>query len=263
MSFWENKTVWITGASSGIGKATAELLDARGAALVLSSRKVEMLNQLRDGLINSEKHSILPIDVSDAQNIQKAVAEHRGLLETVNVLVNNAGISQRALTLEASSESERHIMETNYFGAVSVAKAVLPQMVKNGKGSIAILSSPAGKFGFPLRSSYSASKHALHGYFESLRAELKDQDIKISFICPGRVQTDISKNALTNDGTPHNTMDERLARGITPNQCAEVIIKSIERGTPEVYLGREQVLIYLHRFAPWLFRWVVKRIKPN
>lgn len=263
LNFWKNKRVWITGASSGIGKAVAESLAQKGAHLVLSSRRESVLADLVKSLPGNEHHTIFPLDVSNPQELAKKLTEKQELVGAIDVLVNNAGISQRALTWEATPESERLLMETNFFGAVAAARAVLPGMMKRNNGSIAILSSPAGKFGFPLRSSYAASKHALHGYFESLQAELKDHEIKISFICPGRVQTDISKNALKGDGSKAMAMDERLARGITAEECANVIIKALEKGTPEVYLGREQVLIYLHRYAPWLFRRIVKRIKPN
>ncbi|MEZ4720407.1 MAG: SDR family NAD(P)-dependent oxidoreductase [Flavobacteriales bacterium] len=263
MSFWSNKRVWITGASSGIGEATAKLLASKGASLILSSRNKEQLDALIQSLPNPEKHEVIALDVSDATSLRTALNQQKATLESVDVLINNAGISQRSLTWEASAESERQIMETNFFGAVAVAKAALPGMMQRKKGNIVIMSSPAGKFGFPLRSSYSASKHALQGYFESLRAELKDTDIIISFVSPGRVQTNMGINALTKDGTSANAIDERLARGITADECAKVIAKTIESGKAEVYLGREQVLIYLHRYLPWLFRWVVTRVKAN
>lgn len=263
LSFWKNKTVWITGASSGIGEAVARLLAPTGAKIILSSRRESVLESLKSSLPNQNRHFILPLDISNARALETIVSENKDLLDTVDVLINNAGISQRSLTWNATPESERQLMETNYFGAVTAASAVLPGMMKRKRGNIVILSSPAGKFGFPLRSSYAASKHALHGYFESLRAELKDTNIPISFLLPGRVQTQIGQNALQGDGTPANSSDERLARGITAEECAEAIIKATEKGSAEVYLGREQVLIYLHRYVPWLFRIIVKRIKSN
>lgn len=263
MSFWKDKTVWITGASSGIGEAVARSLAHTGARLILSSRRERVLQDLLLHLDHPDNHIILPLDVSDSEALNQTVNSHQAILDTVDVLINNAGISQRSLTWEASPESERKLMETNYFGAVAVARAVLPAMMKRKNGRIIVLSSPAGRFGFPLRSSYSASKHALHGYFESLRAELKETEIKISFVLPGRVKTQIGQNALTSDGSAAQAVDERLARGISPEECAHAIIKAAEKGSAEVYLGREQVLIYLHRYAPWLFRIIVKRIKPN
>lgn len=263
MSFWKNKTVWITGASSGIGEAVARSLAPTGAKIILSSRRESVLENLKKSLPNQHRHFILPLDVSNSESLATIVSENKDLLDTVDVLINNAGISQRSFTWEASPESERQLMETNYFGAVTVARAVLPGMMKRKTGNIVVLSSPAGRFGFPLRSTYSASKHALHGYFESLRAELKDTEIKISFLLPGRVQTQMGQNALKSNGTPAKSTDERLARGISAEECSRAIIKAAEKGSAEVYLGKEQVLIYLHRYAPWLFRIIVKRIKPN
>lgn len=255
--------MWVTGASSGIGEATAKLLAAQGAHLILSSRRGDKLDALIRSLPNPAQHTAIPLDLSDGARLRESLSQHQAALATVDVLINNAGISQRSLVIEAGEPSERMLMETNFFGAVAVAKAVLPAMVQRGSGRIVIMSSPAAKFGFPLRSSYAASKHALHGYFESLRAEISYTNVKISFVCPGRVQTDIAKHALKADGSPANATDERLARGITPEACARAVVKAAERGTAEVYLGREQVLIYLHRYAPWLFRWIVTRVKPD
>lgn len=255
--------VWITGASSGIGEALARELAPKGALLLLSSRNNATLEKLKSELPNSEKHGILTLDLAQPEALKKILDENSELLSRVDVLFNNGGISQRSLTWEASPASERLIMETNYFGAIAVAQSVLSEMMKKNAGNIVVMSSPAGKFGFPLRSSYSASKHALHGYFESLRAEMKDYDIDITFICPGRVQTNISMNAITSNGTPQNQMDVRLSNGISAEACAREIIHATENGKAEIYLGREQVLIYLHRYFPWLFRRIVRHIKPN
>ena len=263
MSFWKNKLVWITGASSGIGEAIAHELAPKGASLILSSRRVETLELLRANLANSDNHQILALDLSDPTSLYKVLEQNQALLDKVDVLFNNGGISQRSLTWEATPESERLMMETNYFGAIRVARAVLPGMMSRNSGSIVVMSSPAGKFGFPLRSSYSASKHALHGYFDSLRAELKGKAIKITMICPGRVQTNISLNALTSDGSPQNQMDVRLSKGMSPKECANVIIAATEHGKAEIYLGKEQILIYLNRYFPRLFRWIVQRINPK
>jgi dehydrogenase/reductase SDR family member 7B len=263
LNFWNNKTVWITGASSGIGEAVAKELAPLGAKLILSSRRKETLDELCASLAHSQNHVVLPLDVGNSVELAQILLSHQKQLAEVDVLINNAGISQRSLTWEASPESERTLMEINYFGAVAAARAALPSMMSRKKGNIVLLSSPAGKFGFPMRSTYSASKHALHGYFESLRAELMDTEIKVSFVCPGRVQTNISKNALKADGSPTDSMDERIKRGITAQECAKVILRAAEKGTAEVYIGREQVLIYLHRYFPWLFRRIVTLLKPN
>jgi len=263
--YWKDKVVWITGASSGIGEGLAKQLADRGAHLILSSRNADKLEALKAKLAKTENHTILPLDVSNEQSINQAVNTNKELVDTVDVLINNAGVSQRALTWEASRESERLIMETNFFGATALTKAVLPGMMKRNAGSIISLSSPAGAFGFPLRSSYSASKHALHGYFDSLRAELDaaKKNIHIMLVLPGRVSTNMSFNALTQDGSKQAEADQRLASGLSAEECAKGIIKAAEKRKAEIYFGREQILIYIKRYLPGVFRSIVTKFKPD
>jgi dehydrogenase/reductase SDR family protein 7B len=263
--YWKDKVVWITGASSGIGEGLAKQLADRGAHLILSSRNADKLEALKAKLAKTENHTILPLDVSNEQSINQAVNTNKELVDTVDVLINNAGVSQRALTWEASRESERLIMETNFYGATALTKAVLPGMMKRNAGSIISLSSPAGAFGFPLRSSYSASKHALHGYFDSLRAELDaaKKNIHIMLVLPGRVSTNMSFNALTQDGSKQAEADQRLASGLSAEECAKGIIKAAEKRKAEIYFGREQILIYIKRYLPGVFRSIVTKFKPD
>lgn len=263
MGFWNNKTIWVTGASSGIGEAIVNEVAADGAKLILSSRSKDKLEAFKNQLPNAEKHIVLPIDVSNPEAVQKAVSENAELLSTVDVLVNNAGISQRAHTWEASHESERHIMETNYFGPIVLAKAVLPGMMKRNSGHIINMSSIVGKIGFPLRSSYAASKHALHGYFDTLRAELHDTNIHVMLVCPGRIKTNISLNAVTGDGTKHGEMDPGQAGGIPADVCAHKILSAAKNHKAELYIGKEQALIYLDRYLPSIFRAVVSKFNPK
>lgn len=264
-NYWQNKIVWITGASSGIGAALAQELAKKGGRLILSARSADKLKALRLSLQNPENHITIPIDVSDTSQISSAIVEHEDLVHQVDVLINNAGISQRALTWEASPASERLIMETNFFGAIALAKAVLPGMLRRNTGQIINLSSVVGKFGFPLRSSYSASKHALHGYFDSLRAETQaaGKNLHIMLVCPGRIATNISLSAVVADGSKQNEMDPGLAAGLSPEYCARRIISAAEDHKAELYIGKEQFLIYLKRFLPALFRKVVSHIKPK
>lgn len=259
---WKNKNVWITGASSGIGEAFARAFAAGGAKVILSSRSSDKLHALANSL-DGTGHTVVTMDVSNEASIQGALAQHKDAINHVDVLVNNAGISQRALTWEASRESERMIMETNFFGATAMAKAVLPGMMERKQGVIINMSSPAGAFGFPLRSSYSASKHALHGYFETLRAELKGKGIHILMALPGRVRTNMSVNAMTGDGSKQGTRDTRLETGISAEECARKIMRAAEKGRAEIYLGREQALIYIKRFFPSIFRSIVTKFKPD
>ncbi len=263
MTDLNNKLVWITGASSGIGEALSLQLAQMGAKLILSSRSVEKLEQLRDSLPNADRHHVLPLDVSDRNDIQQKAEQYKELIGQTQVLINNAGISQRALAWEATEESERKVMETNFFGAVALAKLVVPGMMKRNEGHIVVISSVVGKMEFSLRTSYAASKHALHGYFDSMRVDLKDYRIGVTMVCPGRIKTNISFNALTSDGTQHGKMDPGQAGGIPAEKCASRIISAVQRDRAEIYIGKEQILIYLKRFWPGAFRRIVTRIKPN
>ena len=263
MKNWTNRLVWITGASSGIGEALSHELAAKGAILLLSSRSEHKLEELLHALPGSEKHHMIPLDVSDPESIRQVGERYGELIRNTEVLFNNAGISQRAKAWEATEASERLVMETNFFGSVALTKMVLPGMLERNRGHIVVISSVVGKMGFSLRSSYAASKHALHGYFDSLRVDLDDRNINITLVCPGRIRTNISYHALTGDGTQHGQMDPGQAGGIPADVCARRIIRATERGRAELYIGKEQILIYLKRFWPAIFRRVVKRIKPN
>ncbi len=256
-----SKTIWITGAGSGIGKALALAYNENGNTIILSGRKKAQLDEVASLLSSSY---VLPLDVADEQAITTAVAEVTAKYGSVDILINNAGVSQRALVTETSNEVGRQLMEVNFFGSIHLTKAVLPLMVKAGKGNIVGMSSAAGKFGFPLRSYYSASKHALHGFYESLGLELKDTDIHTTVVCPGRIKTDISKNALKGDGSPQAEMDPGLEKGVDVTVCAAKIKRGIARNKSEIYVGGGEILmIYFKRYTPWLFRFIAKRVSPK
>ena len=201
MSF-KNKVVWITGASSGIGKALAIELSQQKVKLILSSRNKEELELVKKQCQNSSEIEILPLDLEDYLNVQKKVDKAIALFDKVDILVNNGGISQRSLAKETQIAVDKRIMDVNYLGTVALSKALLPHFIKNKKGHFVVTTSIVGKIGTPLRSSYAASKHALHGFFDSLRAEQYKNNIIVTLVCPGFVNTNISLNALTGDGSP-------------------------------------------------------------
>jgi short-subunit dehydrogenase len=180
----------------------------------------------------------------------------------VDVLVNNGGVSQRSLVLDTSPEVDRRIMEINFFATIALTKCVLPTMLERKSGHIVVISSVVGKFGTPLRSTYAASKHALHGFMDALRAETWRAGLKITLVCPGFVRTAISLNALTGDGTPQGTMDDALLKGMAPDRCAEKILRALEKGREEVIVGGWETLgVYLKRFLPGVFSAVIRRAK--
>jgi len=252
------KIIWITGAGSGIGKALALAYNENSNTIILSGRKESQLNEVASLLENS---FVLPLDVTDEKAIEQAANEVDKNFGRVDILINNAGVSQRSLVTETSNEVGRKLMEVNFFGSVHLTKAVLPLIQKSNTGNIVGISSAAGKFGFPLRSYYAASKHALHGFYEALGLELKDTDIYITMVCPGRIKTDISKNALKGDGEAHAQMDAGQASGVPVEKCAEKIKNGISRNKSEIYIGGGEILlIYIKRYAPWLFRFIAKRV---
>ncbi len=248
-----DRLVWITGASSGIGKALAHTLSRRGANLVLSSRREGALQEVQEQCASPNDHVVQPLDLAEPSSLQDAAETVQETVGPVDVLVNNAGISQRSPAVETDMSVVRHIMEVNFFGAVALAKAVLPGMQERQRGHIAVVSSLVGKFSTPLRSTYAASKHALHGWFEGLRAEVCDDNIGVSMVCPGFVRTNVSANSLTSKGRPLGHAAEE--KGIPPEECATVIADAIEEEKPEAYVGGWELLaVYLKRFFPALFR---------
>jgi short-subunit dehydrogenase len=255
------KIIWITGAGTGIGKALALAYNKDDNTIILSGRKKEMLDEVTATL---ESGYVLPLDVTDEAAIKKAVTEVKYKFGQIDILINNAGVSQRALVSETTNEVGRKLMEVNFFGSIHLTKAVLPIMLTNNTGSIIAMSSAAGKFGFPLRSYYAASKHALHGWYEALGLELKDTKIHVMVVCPGRIKTNISKNALKGTGEAHAEMDPGQESGVSVEKCANAILKGIKNKTSELYIGGNEVLmIYFKRYAPWLFRLIAKKVSPK
>jgi short-subunit dehydrogenase len=266
MGRMNGRVVWITGASSGIGKALALSCRRAGAHLVLSSRRAGELALVEASLppVADAGVLVLPLDVSDTSAAPDAVQKVLERFGRVDVIVNNAGVSQRSLASETPLDVDRRIMEVNYFGPVALTKAVLPHMLAAGGGRIVVVSSISGKFGYHLRSAYAASKHALHGFFESLRMELHYRGIRVTMVCPGRIRTDISLHALRADGTEHRQMDEGQLRGRSAEDCAERILKGILRDEEEVFFGgREMAALQIKRFLPGLFSRMMRKRGPD
>jgi dehydrogenase/reductase SDR family protein 7B len=255
MDSYKNKVVWITGASSGIGEALARLLLSHGAKVILSARREGELHRVaREARTNHENALVLPLDLSDLGTLPGKVEQASQWRGHIDVLIHNAGVSQRAYAVETSVATDLHLMTVNYFGPVVLTKAILPSMLARQAGHIVVISSVVGKFGAPLRSGYAASKHALHGFFDSLRAEIDGSGINITLVCPGFVQTNISFSALRGDGTAYQTMDADVFHGISAGECARHILKEVRKGKQEVYIGGvETYAVYLKRFLPSAF----------
>lgn len=252
---------WITGASSGIGAALARQLALPGNALVLSGRNEKALQDLASELATIPV-AIHPFDVAETSKAPDFVAQAIAFFGHVDVLVNNAGFSQRSQVMDTLPEVERRIMEVNYFAPVALSKAILPHFVARKKGHIVVVSSIAGIFGFKLRSSYAAAKHALHGYFEALRLEMHEVPVYVTIVCPGRVNTAISYHALKADGTAHNTLDEGQRKGISAERCARLMIRAIQRRRKEIWIGKAELIpAYLKHYCPPVFYWLIQKVK--
>ncbi len=263
-NFFKNKRVWVTGASSGIGEALAHAFAERGAHLILSARNEQELNRVAAGCTNAGAASVIvqPLDLAQHDTISGIVDKILKQVGKVDILLNNGGISQRSLAKDTALEVDKKLMSINFFGTVALTKALLPNMLTHQLGHIVTITSLTGKFGTPLRSSYAASKHALHGFFDSLRAELGNTPIFVTLICPGFVRTNVSVNALTADGSKQNKMDDATEHGMLPERLAQKILRAIEQGREEAYFGGKEVLgVYLKRFFPAWFSRYLKRAK--
>ncbi len=260
---FRNKIIWITGASSGIGEALALTWAKHGIRLIISGRKKAKLNEVRDKCIQKGSDCLVAVlDLADPVSIKKAAEEVKKHYSSIDILINNGGISQRSLASETPVEVDRLIMETNFFGAVALTKEVLPSMISNKQGHVVVVSSVVGKFGFPLRTAYSASKHALQGYFDSLRAELKDENIRITIVSPGRIKTNISINAIDSKGEKHGIMDPGQVKGIPAEKCAEKIIQAVARGKKDLIIARsERIMIMIRKYFPQLYYITASKIR--
>lgn len=259
----QGKRILLTGASSGIGEALAITLSQKGAKLILTARRANELERVRANCHNPDDHKVFTMDLSTPELVENSVKEIMAQHGVIDILINNAGISQRSRVEDTNLTVEQHIMAVNYFSCLATTRAVLPGMRQQNAGQIVVISSLNGKFSTPRRSSYSASKHALHGYFESLRGELHGSGINIVMVCPGFINTPISRSAIKSDGSPWGAMDEAQAGGISAEKCAKAVTKGIEKNTPEVIIaGKEKIGVYLQRFSPFLFRRIIHRLAP-
>ncbi|MES2799843.1 MAG: SDR family oxidoreductase [Bacteroidota bacterium] len=260
MNNFENKTIWLTGASSGIGEELCIQLAKQGARLILSSRNVTALEIVKSRLKDPEKHRVVAIDLEKSGEIEGIVQAVMKEIKTVHYLFNNGGLSQRSKAIDTSLAIDRKIMEINYFGNIAMTKAILPYMLAQKEGHIIAISSISGKFGFFLRSAYSASKHALHGFYESLLLEEEGNGINVTIVCPGKISTNISVNALTGTGEKHGAMDNNQATGMPVEECVQQLLKAVAKKKKEVLIGNKEIkAVTIKRFFPALFWRIIKK----
>ena len=254
--------IWITGASSGIGKATAIKFLQEGYRVILSARNKSALESVKANAPNPELCAVLPLDLAESDHFGEKVSQAISFFGHIDIMFHNGGISQRSLARETALEVDRKLMEVNFFGTVALTKALLPHFIERRSGHFAVITSLVGKFGSPYRSAYAASKHALHGFFDSLRAEQFRENIVVTMICPGFIRTQVSVNAITGDGTPLNFMDDAQANGMSAEKCAEKIFSALRKQKEEVYIGGKEIFaVYIKRFFPTVFSKILRKVK--
>jgi short-subunit dehydrogenase len=260
MNNFQGKTAWVTGASSGIGEGIVRNLAGKGVKIVLSARNLDALEKIKATLPNSDQHICISLDLEHSQNFPELANEVISKMGKIDFLFNNGGLSQRSEAGETPLEVDRRIMEINYFGNIALTKAVLPYMQKQKSGHIIVISSIAGKFGFFLRSAYSASKHALQGFYESLLLEEEKNNINVTIAYPGKINTNISVHALNEKGEQHGVMDHNQVTGMSVEDCVSILLKAVETNKKEILIGNKEIkAVTLKRFLPALFWKIIKK----
>lgn len=262
---FQDKVVWITGASSGIGEAVALEMVSEGACLILSARRESELERVKAACIqkgaNAENILVLPLDVVDEASLPNKVAEAKAFKGRIDMLYNNAGISQRSLCVDTDMATYRRLFEVDVFGQIALTQQVLPIMLEQGEGHMAVTASVAGKLGAPKRTGYCAAKHAMMGFFDALRAEVEQDGVFVTTITPGFIRTAISENALKGDGTEFGKMDKDISGGMEVSDCAKAIMRGFKKRKKEIPVGKgmEMKALWIKRFFPnLLFKMVAK-----
>jgi short-subunit dehydrogenase len=264
MNSFRDRVIWITGASSGIGEALAHAFAREGARLVLSARREAELRRVKNELgVPDDRVLVLPMDLAQSATFEAKVAEVLSHFGQVDIVVQNAGVSQRASALDTPLDADRALMEVNYFGVIALTKAVLPAMLARKSGLFVPISSVAGHVATPMRSGYAASKFAIRGFFDALRAEIWRDGLWVTTICPGYIRTAISLNALGPGGHPYRRMDDNQSRGLSADECATRILAAIRARKREVYIGgwKEVTGAYLSRYAPGLLWRMIRQYR--
>lgn len=251
----KNKVIWITGASSGIGEAITYALAATGCKLVISSRRKEELERVKTNTkLTGENILILPIDLEQYHLAKEWTEQVITKFNRIDILINNGGISQESFVLNTTTEVEQKIMNINYFGNVALSKAVAPIMQQQKSGKIAVTTSIVGKFGLPRLSTYAASKHALYGFYDSFRLELKKDNIAVLLVSPGFINTNVTLNAVTGDGKTYNKNSPAQENGMKTDVFAKKFVAALKSNRNHKYIGGKELLtIPFKTFFPNLF----------
>jgi dehydrogenase/reductase SDR family protein 7B len=252
---FKDKIFWITGASSGIGKELAIQLAKKGGKLILTSSNLDSLKLVQEELNTySDSVNLLPFDLLSLEKIPNLVQAAMAVHGSIDFVIQSAGISQRSLAENTDLQVYKKIMDLNYFAPVAITQEIMPFFKSKNSGGMIVISSIAGLIGFPLRSGYAASKHAIKAYIETLQSENYESKIYISSVFPGRINTNISRNALLGNGEKSGKQDANNKVGMDVAKCASLILKGIEKRKRNIIIGfPERFLLWVWWFIPSLY----------
>lgn len=265
-NYFQNHVVWITGASSGIGEALAYALSSAGAKLILSGRRVDELERVKKTCEHPEKVQVLPLDLFEIDSFDEKTEAAIKCFGHIDIMVHNGGVTQRSLVINTTLEMHRKVMEVDYFSYVALTRSLLPHFKERKAGHFVVTSSVMGKIGTPMRSAYAAAKHALHGFFDCLRAEVTPGNIKVTILTPGYIKTNISLFAVTNQPYGLQKPSENIENGFPADKAARQILKAIKKGAFEAYIGKfsgERLALVLNRYIPNLFTRIAVKLTPK
>lgn len=264
---FENKVIWIVGASSGIGEALAVYFNQLGSKIILSARREEELLRIKNSTLFPENNKILPLDLFDSSDFNEKTKEAFSFYNTVDYVFLNGGTSSRGSVAETNIEVYKKMMDLNFFSYVELTKEILPYFNKQKHGHFIVTSSTMGKIGSLGRSAYASSKHALHGFYDCLRAEVTPQNIYVTLLTPGYIATNISYNSLMPDGSPRKEMSENIKNGLPVAKAAQQIAKGVKKKKNEIFIGKklgvEHLSLFLMRFFPGILHKAVRAFPPK
>lgn len=259
-----HRVIWIIGASAGIGEGLAKYYASIGAKLIISARSRDKLYQVKAACKGNPMNvHVLPLDLEDETSLPEKALEALRIFGRIDTLIHSAGVTQRALAIDTKLSVAQKIMDINYWGPVAITQAVLPAMQQQGRGHIIVISSLMGKIGTRFRSSYAASKHALHGYFESLRPEIYDDNIHISMVCPGFVNTSLGEKALIGNGEKYQKKDDVHIKAMSVSEFVKRLTPHLDKQKEEIFIaGSEIKAIWASKYLPGkLFRRKIREAK--
>jgi dehydrogenase/reductase SDR family protein 7B len=258
----KNKIIWITGASSGIGEALVYTCLAEGAQVVISARREDELKRVANNCKTDSKNIfILPLDLEHTDSIEEKVNQVILKFGRIDVLINNGGMGQRGKGINTATEVDRRVMEVNFFGTINLSKAVAKVMQQQKSGKLVVITSIMGKYGMPLYTTYAASKHALYGYFESLRQELYADNVKVLIVAPGFINTDVSTKLLTETGKQYGIKSDAQEKGMSAMDCAKGIVSAIKGNRNHKYVGGYELFsVIVKQYFPKLFYTLMRKM---